>query len=129
MQVLGIDYGNAKVGLAVGSGFLAEPLKVIRYKDLNNLINQIGEVIKKENISKVIVGVSESEMGTQSKAFGELLKDKFAMDVDFQDETLSTHEAQELSRASGIKRIKRKGLEDAYAASIMLQNYLDSKKT
>ena len=42
------------------------------------------------------------------------------------DETLSTHDARRVSIEEGMKRKKRKGMEDAYAATIMLQGYLDS---
>ena len=53
--------------------------------------------------------------------------DSFGFGVVFSDETLSSHDAIEMSVASGMGRKKRKEMEDAFAASIMLQNYIDSK--
>jgi putative Holliday junction resolvase len=120
MKILGIDYGRKKIGLAIAEGGLAEPMQVIRYRDMRTLGKQIRKIIEKENIEKVVVGVSEGKMGEESKAFADMLGAKTF------DETLTTREAQNLSIEAGINRRKRQEMEDAYAASIMLQNYLDS---
>jgi len=120
MKTLGIDYGRRKVGLAIADGPLAEPLQVIRYSDADVLKEKLNQIIKGEKIEKVIVGVSEGEMGKESENFArEIGAETF-------DETLSTRDAQTLSREAGISRKKRRELEDAYAAAIMLQNWLDN---
>lgn len=126
MKILGIDYGKAKVGLAIGGGFLAEPLQVIRYKDIKVLQQQIKQIVEYENIEKIIVGISEGEMGRESRDFGISLGKFLTIPVEIFDETLSTRDAQELSRQAGINRKKRKEMEDAFAASVMLQSYLDN---
>ncbi len=120
MKILGIDYGRSKVGVAIADGPLAEPLQVIRYKDLTILISQIKKIIEKEKVEKVVVGISEGEIAEESK--------KFANEIgaETSDETLSTLDAQALSREAGISQKKRHEMEDAYAACIMLQNYLDN---
>lgn len=119
MKILGIDYGRRKVGLAISEGVLAEPYKVIRYYDTRILGEKIRKIIEQEKIEKVVVGVSEGKMGEESEEFaGRLGAETF-------DETLSTHTAQELSREAGMPRTKRKNLEDAFAAAVMLQSYLD----
>ncbi len=125
MQLLGIDYGRAKVGIALGQGFLAEPYKVIRYENIDSLIKQIDAITKKENITKIVVGVSESQMAQESEDFGTKLNETLNIPVDLQDETLSSLDAQRISMELGIGRKKRHGLEDAYAAAVMLQSYLD----
>lgn len=120
MKILGIDYGRKKIGLAISEGMLVEPYEVIRYKDTKILSEQLQKIIQENGIEKVVVGISEGEMGEESKKFAErICAETF-------DETLSTHNAQELSKEAKISRKKRKNLEDAYAASVMLQNYLDS---
>ena len=124
MKYLGIDYGRSKIGLAVSDGKLAEPLKVIRYKDASAINEQIKQIIQKEKIGKVIVGVSEGKMAEESKKFG-LALNLQPLVLEFFDETLSSHDAQELSRQTGMSRKKRRELEDAFAASIMLQSYID----
>lgn len=120
MNYLGIDYGRKKVGLAVSNSKLAEPVKVIRYKDIKSLVQQIKQIVETEKIEKVIVGISENEIGEESKQFANLLE------AETFDETLTSHDAIRLSIQGGIKRKKRKEMEDAYAATIMLQNYLDN---
>ena len=126
MRLLGIDYGRRKVGLAISEGKVAEPLYVIRYSDEKALGASIGRIIKEFETEKVVVGVSEGEMGEESKNFGQSLSQKLQIPVETFDETLSTHDAQRVSIEAGIKREKRKSMEDAYAAAIMLQGYLDA---
>jgi putative transcription antitermination factor YqgF len=126
MKILGIDYGRSKVGLALADGPLAEPIKVIRYKNIEALSAEIEKIIEKENVGKVVVGVSEGSMGEESKKFALDLSLITAAIIETYDETLTSHDAQALSMEAGINRKKRREMEDAYAAAIMLQNYLDS---
>jgi len=121
-KILGIDYGRAKIGIAVGVGGLSEPLIVIKVENFEDAVGKIKKVIESENPEKVVVGISEGEMGEESE--------KFAKELDAAtfDETLSSQDAQAMSREAGIPQKKRREMEDAYAASIMLQNYLDSAK-
>jgi len=126
MKILGIDYGRRKIGLAIAEGPLAEPLRVIRYKDTEKLSGEIIKIIEKENVEKVVIGVSEGAMGEESKNFSINFGKMLNIPVETFDETLSTQDAQMLSREAGIHQKKRHQMEDAYAACVMLQNYLDS---
>jgi len=56
----------------------------------------------------------------------ETIEEKLKIPIVFQDETLTTRRSQELSIEAGIKRKKRKALEDAYSATLILQSFLDS---
>lgn len=120
MNILGIDYGRKKIGLAIGNSFISEPYMVIRYQNIDIAVKKIKEIIKKAQIDKVVVGVSEGQMGDESKGFAKVFK------ADLFDETLTSKDAIKMSIASGIGPKKRKVMEDAYAASIMLQNYIDN---
>jgi putative Holliday junction resolvase len=126
MRILSIDYGTKKIGLSRAETSLAEPYKVIRFRSKKEAIEKIGRIVKRENIEKLVVGVSEGKMGAESKRFGQNLKEKLGIPVAFQDETLTTQDAQKLSVSAGIKRKKRKEFEDAYSATLILQAYLDS---
>jgi len=126
MRILAIDYGQKKIGVALATSRLAEPYRVIRFASNTALIKELGKIIEEEKIEKLVVGVSEGEMGKESKSFGEKLKTEFHLPVYFQDETLTTRNAQELSLEAGIKRKKRKELEDAYSVALILEAYLDS---
>ena len=119
MKILGIDYGRRKAGLAIAEGPLAEPLRVIRYKDIKELEQKILQLVRVLQVDKIIVGVSEGEIAQESKEFAQKIS------AETFDETLTTQDAQSLSITAGIKRKKRKDMEDAYAAAIMLQEYID----
>lgn len=128
MKILGIDYGRKKIGLAVGDtdSRLAEPLKVVRFGNLEKVFKEVSKVSKASRVSKVVVGISEGEMAKETREFGRKLEQKLKIPIEFQDETLTTHEAQKRSIEAGLKRKKRKLMEDAYSAALILQAYLDS---
>lgn len=119
-KILGIDYGRSKIGIAIAESGLSEPFKVIRVVSFEDAVNKIQAEIEIEKPEKVIVGVSEGMMGEESKRFADTIG------AETSDETLTSLDAQTLSREAGIGQKKRREMEDAYAASIMLQNYLDS---
>lgn len=127
MKILGIDYGRRKLGLAISEGYLSEPWKVLRVENLDEALKKVTQIIKDEKIEKVVIGVSEGEMGRESKDFGMNLQQELEIQVDTHDETLSTQDAVRLAIEAGMGRKKRNEMEDAFAASIILQDYLDSK--
>ncbi len=129
MKLLGIDYGRKKVGLAVSEGVIAEPWKVLRIKNLESGIENILQIIKTEQIRKVVIGVSEGGIGGETKEFSRSLSSslrKYNIEIIEWDETFSTQHAQRLSIEAGIKRKKRKEMEDAYSAALILQSYIDT---
>ena len=125
MAILGIDWGEAKLGLALSVGRLAEPYQVVRYTDMKILKEALAEIIKRQNVDKIVVGVSEGKSGELAREFGKKIGE-LGVEVVFFDEALSTLKAQELAREAGIKRKKARALEDAFAAAVMLQSFLDS---
>lgn len=127
MRFLGIDYGTKKVGLSVSDGKLAEPLKVIRYDNAKSLLRKVEQVVQVEKIQKVIIGVSEGEMAEETKKFISTLSSSlFPISCIPFDETLTSKDAINFAISAGVPKQKRRKNEDAYAATIMLQNYLDS---
>lgn len=125
-KILAIDYGRSKLGLAIALTPLAEPLRVIRYKKEQEGLEKVAEVVDVEEIDQVVLGVSEGEMAEEIKNFGNQLEKKLQVPLAYFDETMSTKDAQKLSIRSGMKRGKRKAMEDAFAAAVLLQNYIDS---
>ncbi len=129
MRYLGIDYGLKKIGLALSEGQIASPLKVLEISGLNDAVSKITSVIKKENIERVVVGVPESgEARSAVKKFISRLKEDFGnepVSVIETDETLSSSSAKNLMIDLGLGE-KARAQEDAYSASIILQNFLDS---
>lgn len=127
MRILAIDYGRKKVGLALATSKIAAPHSVITFFTKKELIEKLRKVIKEEEVDQIVVGISEGEMALETKNFGEGLKKEFGLDIFYQDETLTTSDAQRLSRQAGIKRKKRRSLEDAYSAALILQAQIDSQ--
>ena len=128
MRILGIDYGKVKIGVSLATSMLAEPLGVIRYKIPSEVFTKLEKIVEKESIEEVVIGISEGGMEEETREFARLLKAKLSLPVHFQDETLTTKDAQIRSIEANIKRKKRKELEDAYAATVMLQSYLDQRR-
>lgn len=120
-KTIGIDYGRNKIGIAIGVNWLAEPLKVVRVDSFKDALDKIKREIKTQRPDIVVVGCSEGDMGRESKEFATKIGA-----VVF-DETLTSLEAKKVAFENSISRKKAKQMEDAYAAAIMLQNYLDRK--
>ncbi|SRR5260221_9845790 len=125
MNILGIDYGQKKIGVATAESPLAEPHSVIRVESFDDAVSKIVQVVKRLNPEKIVVGLSEGQMANESRRFGSVIEQLTRIHVLFQDETLSSWEAQQKSIAGGKRRKKRKEMEDAYAATVILQSYLD----
>lgn len=124
--MLGVDYGKRKIGLAITDGVLAEPHKVIKVRNQGEAVKKVVKAIQVEQVGQVVIGISEGEMAKETREFGKKLEEELGAPVVYQDETLTTQEAQELSQKAGIRRKKRRALEDAYSATLILQSYLDS---
>lgn len=127
MKYLGIDYGKKKIGLAVSEGVIADPFKVIECSGLKDALQKVMQVVKAENIEVVVIGLPESgEARSITQKFIKGLRDKGTKIIEV-DETLSTQEAGRLMREMGAKQSARK-MEDALAAAIILQDYLDGQR-
>ncbi len=124
MVYLGVDYGKRKIGLAISEGLVATPLKVLEVSSLDDAINKIKSVVKAEHAQELIVGVPESGEALKiTKSFVSRIC-KVVKVVEF-EETLSSRDALEKMIKLG-KGKKARSLEDAYSATLILQNYLDS---
>jgi len=127
MIYLGIDYGLKKAGFAISSGKLASPLKVIHFSSHLQLLQGILKIVEDEGVEKIVIGLSDGMTAQAAKSFSNMLEVETGLPIEFQDETLTTKDAQRLSIEAGINRKKRQRLEDAYAATLILQSYLDSQ--
>lgn len=124
MKYLGIDYGKKKVGLAISEGEIASPLKIIEVSSLVDALQKVEQVIRDEKIDKVVLGLPESgEAAAAVRKFAQELKKN--IEVIYADETLSSQSALDTMIDLGIPK-KERSKEDAYSASLILQNFLDS---
>jgi len=122
MNLLGIDFGEKKIGLALATGPLAEPIGVIKaIRDRQQSISRIKRICQEQEIGKIILGISEGKMAEKTKKFSQELGEIIGLPIEFQDETLTTNEAVAKMREIG-KKVKN---EDAISAALILQAYLD----
>lgn len=135
MRVLGLDVGERRIGVAVSDSDarLAVPLTTIVRKDLATDTEEISHLIALEDISLLVVGLPISLDGTigpqarRIQEFVDLLRPAVTIPVEFWDERYSTAQADALLRERPRSR-KAHERQDALAAAIILQDYLDSKK-
>ena len=128
MQILGVDYGKKRVGLAFADGPLAKPLEVLTVKDQDQAVGVIALLMRDLEPDLVVIGISEGKMAKETRGFGKRLQDELMIPVEYEDETLSTKDADRLAIEAGISRKKRKSLSDAYAAAVILQAYIDKQE-
>lgn len=129
-MILGIDYGKKKIGLAISDlvSKLADPLEVIKFDLQEDAIEKIEKIVSEIGVKKIVLGISEGKTAKETKVFGDILQKKLNLPIIYFDETLSTQLAQQMSINAGIKRKKRKDMEDAFAAALILQSYLDQRE-
>ena len=141
MRVLGIDYGERRIGMAVSdpSGTLARPVGAIA-GDANQelavarVIDQLAALERDdEPVSLVVVGLptrldgSANEQTPRVQAFAELLRARSGRSVVLQGERLTSHEADGLLAMRERDWRKRKRRLDEVAAAVILQEYLDGR--
>lgn len=94
--------------------------------------DRLGELVKEYQVDKFVVGLPKNMNNTEgprveaSKAYGDKIKEIFNLPVDYQDERLTTVQAERmLVEQADVSRDKRKKVIDKLAAQLILQNYLD----
>ena len=136
MIALSVDLGHARTGLAVSdkSGFLASSLCVITEYNDEKLIQKIADKVKETKAEILIVGLprnmdgSEGESAQRARELAAKLTQLTGVPHHMQDERGTTITAHNYLSAGNVYGKKRKQKVDAVAASIILQDYLDSQK-
>ena len=135
MRIIGIDYGDARVGVAVSDplGFTAQGVETVPNKVYNKMVERVVEIIKSYSAEKIVIGLPKNMNGTLgprgevSKQFAEELKGYFPdAQIILWDERLSTVQAAGVLNMTNTRGKDRKNVIDTVAASIILQSYLDS---
>ena len=138
MRYLGIDLGSKTVGLAMSDTTLtiASTYKTIFFKDedYNSTINEIKDIIKEYNITKIILGLPKNMNNTLGERaeitlkYKELLEKSTDLPVIMFDERLTSVISNSILIEADISRKKRKKKVDSIAAQIILQDYLNKEK-
>ena len=135
MMYLAIDRGGKRTGLAVGDDVLklASPLDVIHTASEDELLRQIGVIIKEQMPDALVLGLplnmddSEGPSAKGARAFADKLKAHTGKTVHLVDERLSSYYADQQMSQTGLTHGQKKARRDALAAANILQAFLDAE--
>lgn len=136
MRYLGLDLGTKSLGLALSdrTGLIASFYKNISYTDEDKLLEEIKDIVEKEHIEKLVLGLPknmDNSLGwrsTETIEFKEKLEKMLDKEVILEDERLTTKIAENMLIDFDLSRKKRKKVIDGVSAVIILQSYLDRKE-
>ena len=135
MRIIGLDYGEARIGVSVSDILetIANPLDTIEERDREKQLEKVIEVIKREKAEKIVVGVPKRMDGSlghraeYTREFADELAKRCELPLVMWDERLSSSEAHRMLESGGVSGKKRKTKVDKIAAVLILQTYLDSQ--
>lgn len=129
-RFLGIDYGNKRIGISISdkSNTIANPFSTIINTGFDNVLNQIIEIISKEQVTDIIIGLplsfnfDNTEQTDLTQKFIDFINKKlYNINVHIENEILSTKEAE--NRLDNLA--DKNSVIDKTASSLILQSYLD----
>lgn len=131
-QILGIDYGEKRIGLATANTELkvALPFGIVENKGYLKLVAEIMEICRKEKIDKIVVGIpmgltgKPTEQTLKTKNFIKILKEKVVIPVEEQSELFTSRQARGIFKDAGVKKKRI----DESAATLILTDYLERRE-
>lgn len=137
MRYLGLDLGSKTLGVAISdySNTIASVVKTIRFsdEDYQSLIEPLGNIVKENDIQKVVLGYPLNMNGTVGMRaeicldFKKMIEEQLNVSVDMEDERLTSVISNQILIEADLSRKKRKKKVDGLAAQLILQSYLDRK--
>lgn len=138
MRILGIDYGEARVGIAVTDelNITAQGLETIQRKGSDKIVlRRLDEIFEEYNVDTIVVGMPLNMNGTISERaeitqkFVHKLKCKYnKMKIDTIDERLTTVEAHKTMNFLDVNKHKKRNIVDTISAVYILETYLNKSK-
>lgn len=137
--MLGVDLGDVRIGLALSDpdATVATPLgtlQVTAADDLAAIADRLVAVAQQEGAARVVVGLPRSLSGREGRPAQRArevarLVGEQGLDVDLWDERFTTAEADRAMLAQGARRRERRAAVDRVAATLLLQAYLDARRS
>ena len=136
MRILAVDHGEKRIGLALSdpTATIASPLKVITHVSRMIDAAQVAEIAVQNEVGRIVVGQSYAEDGQPNPAgrragrFAEALRSQTDIPIEMWDESHSTQIARAARIELGVSRKKRAGHQDEFAAVVILQSYLETRR-
>ena len=135
-KIMGIDYGDARTGVAISDLLcsIVGSTYVVPSRNTEKAIADIVKLAKDNMVGQIVVGLPKNMDGTEGpraelcREFAEKLKEATGLPVDMRDERRTTVEAHNILSQHNYHGQKRKNTVDAVAASLILEGYLAFKK-
>lgn len=135
MRIMAIDYGDARIGLAVSdpTGLICGEAWTMEEWNMERAAARICEEAAKRGAEKLVLGLPKNMDGTEgpraalSRELAEQLRETTGLEVVLWDERRSSIEAHAILHANGRKEKDHRKTVDAVAASLMLEGYLRSQ--
>lgn len=136
MRILGIDYGDSRVGVAVSDplGITAQGVGTVKNKGFQRLMPELLGIINEYKPEKIVVGLPKNMDGTEgfradaTKEFTAELEKIYEGEIVLWDERLSTVSASAVLNTTNTRGKDRKKVLDTVAACIILENYMNYQK-
>ena len=136
MRILGLDFGDKSIGLAVSDQLLLTAQSLDRYRIMNEEEDKkfFKKLVNEYNIGEIVIGLPLRMDGTpgtrveKTKEFAIWLKKILDLPIIFWDERLTTQQAFRILHKQKINGRKKKKLKDQVAATIILSSYLESRE-
>ncbi|TLS53597.1 Holliday junction resolvase RuvX [Paenibacillus antri] len=136
MRIMGIDYGDRQIGVAVSDELFltAQGVTTLRNSGDERVLHDIAKLAKEYGVTELVVGLPKNMNGTigprgeLAQAFARDLGETAGLPVTMWDERLTTMSAQRTLIEADVSRKKRKEVIDRMAAALILQNYMDSRR-
>jgi putative transcription antitermination factor YqgF len=124
-KILALDYGTARVGVALSYGSLAEPLTILTNDA--TLFSQINKLVAEHAVTMLLIGISESKTMERTIQFVGQLRQQVSIPIELTDETLSTQNArQKLQQTGKTVYESQTARVDHLAAANFVQEWLDT---
>lgn len=131
-RIMGIDYGDARTGIAISDLLcsIVGTTSVIHGRNPQKIVQQICELVQKNDVGEIVVGLPKNMNGTEGpraelcRAFADSVADATGLPVKLWDERRTTVEAHNILSEHNYHGKKRKNTVDAVAASLILEGYL-----
>lgn len=132
---MGLDVGDKTIGVALSDPMflMAHPIETIKRKKASLDIQRLVEIIEKENVETIVVGLPKNmnnTIGPQSMkvmSFVDLLKKQTDKEIIYEDERMTTLQSERVLIDMDVRRENRKKYIDKIAATFILQSYLDRR--
>ncbi len=132
-KVIGLDIGKKRIGISMSDimGMIAHPVETIAREPEKTAVEKITKLAKDNNVKIIVAGLPKNMNGTIGEQAQDCIefanKFKNEYEVIFEDERLTSRQAENILVQTGRKYTKNKQLVDLKSACIILQQYLDRK--